>query len=109
VDRRIVFFCVFSFTVLSTVLVAAVCLLTEQTWIDTVLYSLATMWLIGIVSQVLVHQVYVGIVRAGEEDKYKSEYETAKARMNIEDIENIDDINKLQEAQVDAERLQEDK
>jgi hypothetical protein len=106
VDRRILFVVVFCLTLISTLLVAFVCIMTEQTGLHTILYSLATMWIMGIVSQVLLQHVYLGIVRPLEEDKYEERLDRAKSQMNIDDIEEIDQVEELEEAMKKAQDLE---
>ena len=97
-DRRILFFIVFIFTLTSTALVTVVCILTEQRVMDTVLYSLATMWITGIISQLLVQHLYLGIVRPLEEQKYEEKLAHVKAKINIEEVEYIDQVKEMEKA-----------
>ena len=92
-DRRILFFLVFSFTLLSTVIVLAICLATRQTWVATILYSLATMWVIGIVSQLSLHHLYLAIVKPIENKKFEESLKREnELHFDIDSVERISDI-----------------
>ena len=92
-DRRIVFFLVFSFTLFSTLLVAFVCFLTNQTIITSTLYTVVTMWVTGIVSQLLLHNLYQSIVAPLDNEK-EEELEEEHA-FNYDDIEEIDQVKEI--------------
>lgn len=104
-DRRGLFLFVFVFTAASTLLVGAVSIWTEQNWLDTVLYSLVTMWLTGIVSQLLMQHLYLGIVRPMEEEKLETMLAKAEAEINIDEVEEIDQVQALEEAKRKAEEV----
>lgn len=101
-DRRIVFFFVFIITVTSTVMVGAVCLLTGQSWLNTALYTLAAMWIMGIVSQLLLHNVYHNIVRVHEEENKQKSLQRQESPINLDDIEEIDQVEEMKMAAHDA-------
>jgi uncharacterized membrane protein SpoIIM required for sporulation len=98
VDRRIIFLLVFIFTLASTVLVAVVSLMNDQGWIRTAIYSLATMWIVGVVSQLLIQHLYLSIVKPMDDSKREEMLaEQAKMEINLDEIEEIDqviDLNK---------------
>lgn len=104
-DKRALFFFVFCFTLMSTILVGLVCFWTEQSMLDTVLFSLATMWITGISSQLIVQHVYFGIIRPLEEKKYDKILESARESINIDDVEEIDQVKELEEAKKKAEEI----
>jgi cellobiose-specific phosphotransferase system component IIC len=56
------------------------------------LYAIATMWFIGILSQIIFRQLYLGIVRPVEEEKERAyaEGERLKQKYDIEKVEEID-------------------
>lgn len=107
-DKRIPFLFVFCFTLLSTFLVAFVCFWTEQRYLDSVLFTLAAMWITGIVSQLLVQHLYLGIVRPLEEEKYEKVLAKAKADINIDEVEEIDQVGELEEAKKKALEVEEE-
>ncbi len=107
-DHRALFLFVFLFTLLSTVLVAAACYLTGQTLLDTTLYSLATMWLVGIVAQVLGQQLYLGIIRPLEESRLAKTLDKVKSEINIDEIEEIDQVAQLELAKQRAQKVEEE-
>lgn len=92
-DRRVIFVLVFFFTLLSTVLVFAVCLITGQTWLATAVYSLAAMWIVGIISQLLMRHLYLSIVKpmddAAYEDMVKKEL---RLDANLDEVESINEV-----------------
>jgi hypothetical protein len=92
-DRRIVFFLVFVITLLSTLLVATICMLTKQSMIESVLYTLATMWIMGVVSQLLLQNLYQAIVRPIEREKQQRvNIENNTLNLNLEEIEEINQV-----------------
>ncbi|MCB1135025.1 MAG: hypothetical protein KDK78_02050 [Chlamydiia bacterium] len=95
-DRRIVFFSVMVFTLLSTLLVFAIGLVTGQTLLTAVIYALATMWLMGISSQILLQHLYESVVRPLENERLDEELAKAKLDVNLEDIEEIDQVIQLE-------------
>lgn len=105
-DRRFLFLIVYGLTLFSTLLVAFVCFMSEQTWVNTTLYSLTTMWIMGIISQILVQNVYLGIVRPLEEKKYDEMLAHVKSKINIDEVEEIDQVGELENAMKQAEDLQ---
>lgn len=107
-DKRALFLFVFTFTAMSTLLVAFVSFWTGQRVLDTVLFSLATMWITGVVSQLLLQHVYLGIIRPMEELKYERMLAKAKADINIDDVEEIDQVEELEEAKKKAEAVEAD-
>ena len=107
-DRRGLFLFVFIFTVGTTLLVGSVSVWTNQTLLDTVLYSLVSMWISGVVSQLLMQHLYLGIVRPLEEEKLESMLAKAQAEININEVEEIDQVQALEEAKKKAEEVTED-
>lgn len=95
-DRRVVFLAVFLLTLVSTVLVVGVCLYTRQTELTTVLYGLVTMWLMGILSQILLQHLYQTVVRPIENQRLDDEIAKAKLDVNLEDIEEIDQVIQME-------------
>jgi hypothetical protein len=104
-DRRGLFLFVFIFTVSSTLLVTSVSIWTEQNWLDTILYSLVTMWITGVVSQLLMQHLYLGIIRPMEEEKLETMLAQAQAEINIDEVEEIDQVQALEEAKKKAEEV----
>jgi hypothetical protein len=90
-DRKSLFFIVFLFTLISTFLVGSVSLATGQGWLVTSLYSLVTMWIIGILAQVLVRHVYLQVVYPLEIKKAKEEI--MESRLSIRDLEDVEEID----------------
>ena len=103
-DRRIVFVVVFFFTLLSTVAVAGVCLLLGKTAFSTVLYSLLTMWVVGIVSQLLMHHLYQAIMKPKEEAREEEKASKKQTRINLDAIEEIDQVKKLAQSRSTGHR-----
>lgn len=95
-DRRIVFFAVFVITLISTLLVFAVSIYTQQTLMTTVVYGMVTMWLMGIISQVLLQHLYQSMVRPMEHARMDEEADKAKLEINLEDIEEIDQVAEME-------------
>ena len=94
-DKRFVFLLVFLFTLFCTVLVAVVSLLTEQTLLTTVIYSFATMWVTGILSQLVFKHLYLGIVKPMEDSKQGEKLkEERRKELNVAEIERIDQVVK---------------
>lgn len=94
-DRRIIFFLVFVITLTSTLLVTAVSLFTKQPAFDTVLYALATMWIMGIVTQLLLQNLYQAIVRPMEQARMQERAKEAESEVNLEEIEEIDQVTQM--------------
>lgn len=92
-DRRIIFVLVFFFTLTSTLLVGAVSLLSGQSWLTTALYSLATMWIMGIISQLVIQHLYLGIVKPMDDAKFDEmvEKETSM-EIDLDEVEEIDQM-----------------
>jgi uncharacterized membrane-anchored protein YitT (DUF2179 family) len=98
-DRRIIFIGTFFFTLFSTILVAFVSFATEQGMLYTVLYSLATMWITGVISQVLLQNLYQGIVKPLEEVRVENRKEEKRREVNLQEVEAIDDaMDRVNEA-----------
>lgn len=92
-DKRTIFVMVFFFTLISTILVAIVCVLTGQKALTTVLYSLATMWITGIISQLLFQSLYQSVVVPREEVKQEQEeQEPTMPELNLEGLEEIEEV-----------------
>lgn len=92
-DKRALFLFVFIFTLISTLAVSVISLYMEHSWLDTVLYALATMWVVGIASQLLVHFLYLSILRPIEEQKFKHKVEKdLKHNIPLDEVERIDDV-----------------
>lgn len=90
-DRRIIFFLVFTITLLCTILVAVVCFLTEQSMMDTAIYSLTSMWIMGIVTQLMLSNLYRAVVQPLEEER-ASVQEKRQVELDLDDIEGIDEL-----------------
>lgn len=107
-DRRAVFAIVFLFTLLSTVIVAAACLYFGQTATMTVVYSLATMWLVGVFSQILLHNLYQAVVKPLEEELIERRRANARSELNLEGVEAIDEANeRIENAQKKVRKAEE--
>ena len=92
-SKHVYFFLVFLFTALSTILVFAVCLLNDQTWIVTILYSLATMWICGIFSMLIMRHLYLSVAKPVEDEKLQQQMnDKAAAPIDTDNIENIEQI-----------------
>ncbi len=89
-DKRVNFFLVFAITFVSVIAVAFVSWLKGNSMLHTVLYSLATMWIMGIVSQLLIHNLYLNIVKPIEQQKMEEQIKSKKYEINADDIEDID-------------------
>ncbi len=106
-DRRIVFLLVFLLTLFSTVLVGAVSLWTGQTVLRSVLLALATMWVMGILGQILLHNLYQAIVKPMEEEKEELRVDAVTEELNLDEVEEIDEaVNALQQRD---ERMEKDR
>ena len=71
----------------------AICLTTGQTWITTILYSLATMWIIGIISQLALHHLYLAIVKPMENKRFEENLKKEnELHFDIDSVERISDI-----------------
>ena len=92
-DRRAIFVVVFFFTLLSTVLVAIASFLSGQSWLHIALYSLATMWIVGVLSQLLLQNLYSSIVRPYEEEKRQRMLEEQmKQEIDVDQVEAVEDV-----------------
>ena len=94
-DRRIVFFVVFVITLVSTVLVFSICLLAHQPIFETTLYSVVTMWIMGIVSQLLLQNLYQAIVKPLEDSQRQQIEQRTAEEINLKDIEEIDQATEI--------------
>ena len=94
-DRRVVFFLVFVVTFVSTALVAGVCLITRQPALDTVLYSMITMWIMGVVSQLLLQNLYQAIVKPMEQDRQQARMQQNSVSIDLDDVEEIEQANQM--------------
>ncbi len=75
-----------------------------QGWLVTSLYSLVTMWLVGIISQLLVHHLYLGIVKPMDDEKQESFLsERTRLEVNLDEVEEIDEVERAQRVPVDGE------
>ena len=93
-DKRILFLFVFIFTLFSTASVSFISLYMDHSWLDTVLYALATMWVVGVASQLLVHFLYLNILRPIEERKYKEKVkDELRHDIPLDEVERIDDVH----------------
>ena len=102
-DRRIIFVGTFFFTIVSTALVAFVSFMTEQSAFNTALYSLATMWITGVVSQVFLQNLYQGIVKPLEETRRERKRDDKRREINLQEVEAIDDaIDRVKDAMREA-------
>ncbi len=90
-DRKSLFFIVFLFTLVSTCIVGSVSLATGQGWLVTALYSLVTMWIIGILGQVVVRHVYLQVVYPLEAKKAKEE--VMESHLSVRDLEDVEEID----------------
>ena len=90
-ERRTVFFLVFCITLASTVIAALVSYASGQTLLRTVLFSLATMWIMGIISQIALQGLYQSVVRPLEQARAESNVEDNMESL-IEDVERIDEV-----------------
>lgn len=97
-DRRIVFFMVFILTVITTIMVMGVALLAGQSWLHTVLYGLAAMWVMGIASQILLQTLYQNIATQIHEQQIHEREQQQEAEINIEEIDDIDQVEELRSA-----------
>jgi LPS O-antigen subunit length determinant protein (WzzB/FepE family) len=101
VNRKIVFFSVFVFTLVSTLLVFSVCLLSNQTWLVTILFTLSTMWVIGILSQLALHHLYLSVVKPIEDKAFEKKIRKMhEHNYAIEEIEKISDFKEKYESEV---------
>jgi hypothetical protein len=91
-DKRIVFFIVFMITLLSTITAAVISILANKSWVDVVLYSLATMWIMGMLSQVLLQSLYHSIVKR---DQKREQFNAEYTDVNLDDVEAIEDYETL--------------
>ena len=93
-DRRIIFFIIFTITVVSTLLVTAVSIMSGQSWLYTVIYAVVTMWVMGIISQILMQNLYHTIIQPLEEEKQAIAKEET-VQLNLEDLQEIDQVHEL--------------
>ena len=111
-ERRIIFVLVFVFTIMSTLAVGVTCWLSGQNWFTTALYTIATMWITGIVSQLLIHNLYLNIMKPIEEQKSSEDFEKKKIKFDVDDIEEINQIpglGKVEDPAKQESRILEDK
>ena len=107
-DRRIVFLLVFATTFLSTLLVGIVALWVGQNWVRIALMSLSTMWVVGILSQILFHNLYQSVVKPLEEEKRDQAVAVQHAEINLDEVEEIEQATEMirnAEKQEKMERL----
>ncbi len=104
-DKRIPFALVFLFTLFSTVSVALVCWFTSQGFLRSALYAMVTMWITGIISQLLFHSIYLNIVKPLEEQKKRDskEYIEDERPLDLHSLEKIEDVEGQQASQVERE------
>lgn len=108
-DKRAVFLLVFCFTLLSTLVVSIVSVLSKHSWIDTVLYSLVTMWVVGIISQLMIHHLYMAIIKPMEEKLFEQRIKKKYSHdIDLDKVEKIDDVL-LKEASGQKEETSEGK
>lgn len=83
---------VFLVTIISTLSVALVCIFFNQSAFHTVIYSLITMWIMGIVGYIAIKSVYMKIIRPHELQKLEDEklLKTAEMSLNISEVQDID-------------------
>jgi hypothetical protein len=75
------------------VAVAAISIFFQQQLMYTVIYSLTAMWVMGIVSQIMVKQLYISIVKPLELSKLEAAKNQANSLdLNINEIEAIDSV-----------------
>lgn len=89
-DRRGLFFLVFVFTLVSTLLVAGISYFVGNTAFNTVIYALVTMWVVGIISQLLLQNIYQAIVKPLEEEWIEKKRKNAERELNLEEVEAIE-------------------
>ena len=94
-DRRITFVLVFFFTTTSTVLVAAVARYVGHGWLTTALYSLVTMWITGIISQLVFHSLYQNIVKPMEDEFYDQANVQEKLSIDLDSVQTIQQVEDL--------------
>ncbi len=102
-DRKSLFFIVFLFTILSTLIVGSVSLATGQGWLITALYSLVTMWIVGILAQVVVRHVYLQVVYPLELKKVKETI--MESRLSVRDLEDVEEIDAAVEIANEKEQV----
>lgn len=106
-DRRVLFTIVFLLTLISTLLVIVIGMLSNQKWLYTALYALGTMWIMGIVSQLLIKHLYFSVVRTVEIAKAE---ECAKKAAELEiDIDEVERIDQLMPSKADEEESMDQK
>lgn len=102
-DRRVIFLMVFATTLFSTILVATVSLWAGQSWVRTALFSVATMWIVGILSQILFSNLYQAIVKPLEEEAIEKKVVTKSQEINLDEVEAIEEATeKIRKAETSA-------
>ncbi|MDF2549030.1 MAG: hypothetical protein K0S07_97 [Chlamydiales bacterium] len=91
-NRKIIFYAAFSITLFSTLLVFIACVLTSQSMLNSVFYMLFTMWLMGILSLLLMQNLYFAVVQPLE---IKREEELTRELWEYEP-ESIEEANRLE-------------
>lgn len=97
-DSRAVFFLTFMFTFFGTLLVASVCYFTGQGVIETVIFSVSSMWILGVSSLILIQNIYQNIVLPLEEDKIEELEAAKKKERNLKEIEKIQEDPTIEKA-----------
>ena len=108
-DTRFIFVLVFAITLFTTVLVAAVCLLMGQSLLSMTLYSVASMWITGITTQLLLQHLYRSVVKPLEEEREARKKIERKemTSVNLDEVERIDDISLIPEDSLPEEAVEE--
>jgi hypothetical protein len=88
-DRRSLFFLVFVFTLVSTILVAGISYFVGNTAFNTVIYALVTMWVVGIISQLLLQNIYQAIIKPLEDERMERRRKGVEQELNLEEVEAI--------------------
>lgn len=90
-DKRNIFVLVFFITLFTTILVAVACVLAKHSWMMTAIYTLASMWIVGIVSQLLLNHLYMSIVKPIEDAQNVQErLDAVDHGIDLEEVEEID-------------------
>lgn len=89
-DSRAVFFLTFMFTFVGTCLVALSCYLTGQGAVSTILYTVSSMWILGVSSLILIQNAYQTIIMPLEEEKLEELESAKKKERNLKEIERIE-------------------
>ncbi len=101
-DMRVSFFLVFLITLTSMILVAFVSWLSGNSMLHIVLYTLVTMWIMGVISQLLIHNLYLSIIKPIEQKKIEKQLKKKGAGTKMNDIQDIDHFLEAQSAKVSA-------